>query len=33
MVEAWRQGKLLLDVFSTDTLPTFVYEVGLMQHT
>jgi hypothetical protein len=31
MLEAWRQGKLLLDVFSTETLPTFVYEVS--EHT
>ncbi len=28
MVEAWRQGKLLLNVFSPEVLPTFVYEVG-----
>ena len=32
MLEAWRQGKLLLDVFSPDTLPTFMYEVGGSRH-
>jgi hypothetical protein len=28
MVDAWRQGELLLDVFHPDVLPSFVYEVG-----
>ena len=31
MVDAWKQGKLLLDVFHPDVLPTFVYEVSPCQ--
>lgn len=28
MVEAWRQGQLLLDVFTPATLASFAYEVS-----